>query len=210
MFKIIKKILRMVLSKYNNVYQKILIYKFSKNSNIDKTTTVFKETKIINGTGKKNNIKIGRNSCIRGTLITYPVGGKIEIGDNCYVGDMTRIWSMENVTIGNDVLIAHNVNIHDNNSHSIYYKIRKNELPYILTKGHPRENIFSVDMLPINICDGAWIGFNSTILKGVTIGEGAVIAAGSVVTKDVPPYTVVAGNPAKIVKKIEGEPNDGK
>jgi acetyltransferase-like isoleucine patch superfamily enzyme len=48
-----------------------------------------------------------------------------------------------------------------------------------------------------------WIGFNSIILKGVTIGEGAVIAAGSVVTKDVSPYTIVGGNPAKFLKKIE-------
>ena len=55
---------------------------------------------------------------------------------------------------------------------------------------------------PIKICKNAWIGTRSIILKGVTIGEGAIVAAGSVVTKDVPPYTLVAGNPAIVKKKL--------
>jgi len=58
---------------------------------------------------------------------------------------------------------------------------------------------------PIRICDKVWIGMNAIILKGVTIGEGAVVAAGAVVTKDVPPWTVAAGNPARVVKCIEHE-----
>ena len=52
------------------------------------------------------------------------------------------------------------------------------------------------------ICDKSWIGFNSILLKGITIGEGAIIGAGSVVTKDVPPWTIVAGNPAQIIREI--------
>jgi acetyltransferase-like isoleucine patch superfamily enzyme len=55
---------------------------------------------------------------------------------------------------------------------------------------------------PIKICDKSWIGFNSIILKGVTIGEGAIVGAGSVVTRDVPPWTIVAGNPAKVIQDI--------
>jgi acetyltransferase-like isoleucine patch superfamily enzyme len=61
----------------------------------------------------------------------------------------------------------------------------------------------NIKMADIIIEDKVWIGFNVIILKGVKIGEGAVIGAGSVVTKDVPPYHIVAGNPAKIIKKIK-------
>jgi acetyltransferase-like isoleucine patch superfamily enzyme len=57
-------------------------------------------------------------------------------------------------------------------------------------------------MSPVVIEDKVWIGFNVIILKGVRVGEGAVVAAGSVVTKDVPPYCVVAGNPAHVVKEL--------
>ena len=58
---------------------------------------------------------------------------------------------------------------------------------------------------PIKICDNAWIGMNCIILKGVTIGEGAIVGAGSVVTKSVPPWTIVGGNPAKVIKEISIE-----
>jgi len=60
-----------------------------------------------------------------------------------------------------------------------------------------------VPMAPIHISDKVWIGFNVIILKGVNIGEGAIIAAGSVVTKDVPAWTLVGGNPARVIKQLE-------
>ncbi len=61
----------------------------------------------------------------------------------------------------------------------------------------------NVKSKPIKICDKVWIGFDVVILKGVTIGEGAIVGARSVVTKDVEPWTVVAGNPVKFIKNIE-------
>jgi galactoside O-acetyltransferase len=66
---------------------------------------------------------------------------------------------------------------------------------------------------PIVICDRVWIGFDAVILKGVTVGEGAIVAARAVVTRDVEPYTVVAGNPAVLVRRLAptapGEPEHG-
>ena len=64
---------------------------------------------------------------------------------------------------------------------------------------------FRADQVVIE--DDAWIGFKSSVLKGVTIGRGAIIAAGSVVTKDVPPFTLVAGNPAKVIRELSEQDN---
>ncbi|WP_443663205.1 acyltransferase [Clostridium sp.] len=164
---------------------------------------ISEDTQISNMTNCKKSINIGFKCYVVGTLLAYPIGGNITIGDNCYIGDHTRIFSMERITIGNDVLIAHNVNILDTNSHSVEYKFRKQELQYTIEHGEPKDNIFQRKTCPIVIGDGVWIGLNSIILKGVNIGKCSIVAAGSVVTKNVPPYTVVAGNPARVVKTLE-------
>ena len=169
---------------------------------IGNNVIIFKETQIINNTGNKNNLSIGNNSVINGNIILYSIGDKIIIGSNTYIGINTRIWSMGKIQIGDNVLIAHNVNVFDNNSHSIDINIRKNELNYILTKGYPKKNLFNVSIGNIKVNNGVWIGMNSIILKGVEIGENAIVAAGSVVTKNVQPNTMVAGNPARVIKKI--------
>lgn len=78
------------------------------------------------------------------------------------------------------------------------YQCYLNNRPMIVDKDWS-----NVKFAPIHICNKTWIGARVTILKGVTIGEGAIVGAGSVVTKDVPAWSVVAGNPAKIVKRIE-------
>ena len=94
------------------------------------------------------------------------------------------------ITIGDNVMIGSGCLITDTDSHPLHWKDRleeKNEL---------------TACAPITIGDNVFIGARSIILKGVTVGEGAVVGAGSVVSKDVPPYTVVCGNPAKIVKTL--------
>ncbi len=66
-----------------------------------------------------------------------------------------------------------------------------------------KKNWDDIAIKPVHVCSRVWIGFNAIVLKGVTLGEGCVVGAGAVVTKDVPPYTVVAGNPARIIKQLE-------
>ncbi len=108
-------------------------------------------------------------------------GGKISIGDRCYIGDRTEIHSGVEVKIGNGVNIAWDCNILDRDYHAFEAdeEVKKK----------------------VVIEDNVWIGVRSTILKGVTIGEGSVVAAGSVVTKDVPSKCLVGGNPAKVIKE---------
>jgi acetyltransferase-like isoleucine patch superfamily enzyme len=144
------------------------------------------------------SIRIGASSVIRGELLSFGHGGSIRIGDYCYVGENTRIWSSCSIAIGNRVLIAHDVNIHDNNSHSMSASRRHDHFVAIITTGHPGA-ITDIIEDPIIIEDDAWIGFGAAIFKGLTIGRGAVIAAHSVVTKSVDAFTVVAGNPARVI-----------
>ena len=134
-----------------------------------------------------------------------PHGGKIEIGESCYIGEGTRIWSANSIKIGNRVFISHNVNLHDTNSHSIDPILRYKHVQAIMSVGHPSINDFDIQSKAVSIEDDVWIGFNSTILKDVKIGRGSIVAACSVVTKDVPEFVIVAGNPAQLVKHINNQ-----
>lgn len=149
----------------------------------------------------KNKIKIGNNSVVEGKLVVFKYGGEIIIGDNVYIGLNSNIWSGEQVTIGNNILISHNVNIIDTNSHEIDHIERAERFRSLVKYGHPKDKA-SIITNKIKIGDYVWISFGATVLKGVSIGEGAIIAANAVVTKDVAPFTLVAGNPAKVVKQL--------
>lgn len=165
--------------------------------------TFYPESVVSNMQKNPSQIFIGSNTHVRGTLLIFKYGGKITLGNNCYVGESTKIWSGDEVKIGNDVLIAHNVNIIDTQAHETNSKERSQRYLELLEKKDLWDDKGTIITKPIVIMDKVWINFNSIILKGVTIGEGAIIAAGSVVTKDVAPYTLVAGNPARFVKNVD-------
>lgn len=125
------------------------------------------------------NIKIGKNSSIHcGCFIT---GSNISIGDNSVINRNTYLDGRVSLRIGNNVNISH-------------YTL-------IQTLTHdPQNQDFVCLCKPVVIGDHAWIGARALILPGVEIGEGAVVGAGSVVTRSVDPFTIVAGNPAKYIK----------
>ena len=172
----------------------------------------------------KKSITLGRNIRIKGFPIVFiKNGGKVHIGDNVtinssnygyhinmhspvkimvdrpnaeiFIGTNSRIHgtcmhAYNKIKIGENCLIAANTQIIDGNGHD-------------LCLDNPSERINTVgNASEINISDNVWIGANCIILPGVTIGKGSVIAAGSIVTKEVPEKCVVAGNPASIIKSI--------
>jgi acetyltransferase-like isoleucine patch superfamily enzyme len=149
-----------------------------------------------------NAIVIGSDTHIRGNIQVFAYGGKISIGNECYIGENSYLWSGEEIEIGNNVLISHNVNIVDSNSHELDAEERAAGYLHIIKKGHPKDK-GSIKTGKIVIKNNVWISFSCIVLKGVTIGEGAIISAGSVVTKDVDPYVLVGGNPAKIIRVLK-------
>ncbi len=163
-------------------------------------SVLYETASIINNLNKKEKIKIGNNTHIKGELLVFGHGGEIKIGDFCFVGRNTYIWSAKKISIGNRVLISHNCNIFDNDTHPLDIVERHNHFKEIIEHGQPRT--INLREREIVIDDDVLIGANSIILKGVHIGQGAIIAAGSFVASNVEPFTVVAGNPAVIIKKI--------
>lgn len=159
----------------------------------------------------KKYLTVGDGGVIGGIYVFETDEGEIQIGDRVHIGGSTFI-SRKRIVIEDDVTIAWNCTIYDHNSHSIYWEERKNDtIQEYKDMSQGLNSIKNKDWShvvakEIRICRKAWIGLGVTILKGVTIGECAVVGAGSVVTKDVPPYTVVGGNPARVIKKI----NEGK
>jgi acetyltransferase-like isoleucine patch superfamily enzyme len=137
-----------------------------------------------------DDVTIGRNVTLIASYKASP-DPTIKIGDRVYLGYETFMSCADSISVGNRVLIAEGCSIYDNNNHPID--------PDARAKNEP---ITKKDIAPVIIEDDVWIGANAIILKGVKIGRGSVVATGSIVTCDIPAMTVVAGNPAKIVKKI--------
>ena len=155
-------------------------------------------------------LEIGTNCMIDGNFVFESEMGMIKVGDRCHIGNGSLI-SRSRIVIGNDVTMAWGFTIYDHDSHSVNWDERMNDTvqEYEDVKKY-NDPIFSkdwskVNTKPIIINDKVWIGMNVIILKGVTVGEGAVIGAGSVVTRDIAPWSVVAGNPARVVKILGAE-----
>jgi acetyltransferase-like isoleucine patch superfamily enzyme len=145
-------------------------------------------------------VRIGSRSLIAGVLVTEADGSRLSVGDNVFIGGRTVVDCVTEITIESDVLISYQVTIMDSDHHSLRASERLDDLRRV------REGRFDwsrASCKPVRIRAKAWIGARSVILKGVDVGEGAIVAAGSIVTKSVEPYTIVAGNPARVVRKLQ-------
>jgi acetyltransferase-like isoleucine patch superfamily enzyme len=156
-------------------------------------------TGLIYKTDDRSSIVIGNNCLIEGTLTTYTQEGKISIGSKVFVGKGTLIGCAGKIEIGDNVLISFDCLIQDNDTHSLIASDRSNDVVEWM-KG--KKDWSKIKPKQIQIGNNVWIGAKCIILKGVQIGENAVIGAGSVVTKNVESNTVVAGNPAVLIKRI--------
>ena len=150
----------------------------------------------VSGGGK---LILGNNILIDGKAafmfaVRYAKDPTLMIGDNTVISHGCSFTVGRQVTIGKHCLIAGDVMMFDAPGHPIDPAQRKLGAPANLQ-----------DVRPIEIQDNVWIGTRAIIFPGVTVGEGSVIASASVVTNDVPPYTLVAGNPARVIKKLLGE-----
>lgn len=198
------RIYRKIRFKITNIDQRIIIngkrasYK-AKNIFVSESAVICLETNL--STQEFGKITIGDRSFIRGSLEVQRAGGIINVGKKCYIGDGTRIWSAESIIIGDNVLIAHNCNIFDNDTHPKDIKERRMDAEDIIWNGI-RRDFSSLEKKEIVISDDVWIGANVSILKGVSIGKGSIIGTGSVVTCDIPAGSIAVGNPAKVIKKI--------
>jgi len=160
--------------------------------------------KIYNHQNDPKVITLGNGVTIDAILEVYSKGN-LFIDDYTFIGN-SRLFCVNHISIGKGCWIADHVFIMDSDLHPVSSKRRFNDAKNF-SEGIFPDVYTDIPNSPTVIENFVWIGVNCTILKGVTIGEGSIIGAGSVVTKDVPPWTIVAGNPARIIREI---PEDGR
>jgi acetyltransferase-like isoleucine patch superfamily enzyme len=153
----------------------------------------------VNRLGDTDRIRLADGVVCRGLLRVEEFGdGRIQMEQGVYVGDDCLLSAAHGITLGAGVLLAHGVQIFDNDSHPVEIEARRADMRGRLTGEKPAP----IASGPVTIGADAWIGMQTLILKGANIGAGSVVAAGSVVVGDVPAHSVAAGNPARVIKTL--------
>jgi acetyltransferase-like isoleucine patch superfamily enzyme len=167
------------------------------------STKIEREAELFNF-GPRAHFVVGEHGWILGEVHVTAPRGRLAIGHHVVIGRHTRIWASLDIRIGHYVKISHAVDIHDSDSHPLDASLRRQGATAFCER-RERQDVRGIAAAPVCVEDDAWICFKASILKGVTVGRGAIVAAGAVVTKDVEPYTMVAGNPARFVKRLESK-----
>lgn len=153
-----------------------------------------------------NDLSVGEGSIIHADINFEDTGGRIQIGSRTFIG-RSHLVCYRSLTIGDDVIMSWGITIVDHDSHSINWMDRRDD---VREWAAGRKNWQKIAHAPVVISDRAWIGFNVSVLKGVTIGTAAVIGACSVVTRDIPPYSLAVGNPARVIRTLSPPPDENR
>jgi len=148
-----------------------------------------------------NSLTIGEGSILEGAIAFEREGAAVVIGRDTFVGS-SQIVCASRIEIGDDVLVSWGCTILDHNSHSTVWRDRAKDVKEWYRGRKDWSNVVS---LPVKLGNKCWVGMHSIILKGVEVGEGAIVAAGSIVTKDIPPWTIAGGNPARVIREIPAD-----
>ena len=142
--------------------------------------------------------RVGDNTTIWRASLAAEENAVIEIGDYCYIANASLVCS-ERISIGSRVMIAGGVTIADSDFHPLEPAARLADTVALSPVGD-RKRRPRIEASPVVIEDDVWIGYNATILKGVQVGTGTIVAPGALVIRDVPAGVEVAGNPARLVE----------
>ena len=188
----------MIKNALKYIYIKYLFLRLKNKAVIDRTVNLSSTSSIkISDGSKKEDIVIECNVVMHAKLVSQN-RGKIFFKNNTQIGYSSFVGAVNSITIEEGTVISNNVTIVDNNNHPVnpYDRIimQKSKV------GSDYRKWKYSDSKPVVIGKNVWIGQYARINKGVTIGDNSIVAANTVVTKDVPPNSIVAGNPGKIVK----------
>lgn len=155
---------------------------------------------LVIGKNAKGKIILGEWSICRSQLYSFLDRGRIEIGDYCFLGQHSKVWALEKITIGHRVMISHNCFIVDNLTHPMDPAQRHAQYLGKIGQGEKTES--DLEPAPVVIENDVWVGAGAILLPGVRIGQGAVIGAGAVVTTAIPSRVLAVGNPARAVRSL--------
>lgn len=199
------KILNKILIKLRIIRERTGIEAYLQNGNISIGANSKTEGLSVNITNPKQNVCnliIGSNCMISGSITIHNPNAVIFIGDRVFIGPNTELFCYEGITIESDVMLSWGITVIDTNAHSLEWENRKNDVEDWM-KGSEYKNWAVVESKAVKIESKSWIGFKSIILKGVVIKEGSVVGSGSVVSKSTEPFSIVAGNPAVLIKRTK-------
>jgi acetyltransferase-like isoleucine patch superfamily enzyme len=159
------------------------------------TTIAWRRIRGVSG----NYLRVGDESIIHANISFEDQGGEVRIGSRTFIG-LSNLVCYRSLIIGDDVVMSWGITVVDHDSHNVSWEMRQND---VRDWASGRKNWDHVGHAQVTIANKAWIGFNVSILKGVNIGEGVVIGACSVVTQDIPPYSLAVGCPARVIRPLD-------